>query len=756
MYKKPVIWLLTVFMLCAGLMMVTASAQAAKAKSGPATVMFVLDASGSMWGQVKGKAKIEIAKEVMVKLADGLPDDMRVGLSAYGHRRKGDCNDIETLIKPGPLNRAALKAKVNAISPKGKTPLSEAVRQAAKELRYTEDKATVVLVSDGLETCAADPCALAVEMAKAGVDFTVHVIGFAITKDEQERLRCLADRTGGLFLSADDADGLLAALMKTVAKVKEPPKPVVEDPGKARLMGPAQVPAGQAFTVKWEGPDSKGDFVALAPKDPKDDNTLSYAYTKSGNPVRLTAPGDPGDFELRYKHGHTGKVIGRAPIKVTQVTAGLEAPDKAQVAQKIQVKWKGPGYRGDYISVAKPDQDPGSYQHYAYTSAGNPVSLQAPAEPGGYEVRYIMGAGDKLLAKRNIQVTPASAQVKAPAETQVAKKIKVDWQGPDGEGDYISVARSDQDPGSYVHYTYTKSGNPALVLAPSDPGEYEVRYIQGLGDKLLAKTAIKVLAAGASVKAPESAGIGSKFKVSWQGPGNDPDYISVAKPDQEPGSYVHYAYAKSGNPLELRAPSDPGQYEVRYILGEGEKLLAKTVITIKPVSASVKAAESAAAASKVKVAWQGPDGEGDYISVAKPDQDPGSYQHYAYAKSGNPLELRAPSDPGQYEVRYILGQGERLLAKTPIKINPVSASLKAPESAKADSKIKVNWQGPGYEGDYISVAKPGQDPGSYVHYAYARGNPLELRVPKEPGQYEVRYILGQGEKLLAKEKLNVK
>ena len=178
---------------------------AAPAAAEPANVVFVLDASGSMWGQIDGKAKITIAKEVMNKLIDSLPDDMRVGLFAYGHRSKGDCRDIEMLIPVGPLNRSAMKSRIAALNAKGKTPLTDAVRQAAEALRYTEEKATVILVSDGLETCEGDPCKLAAELAAKGVDFKVHVIGFDMTKEEQARLSCLADKTGGLFLAAGNA-----------------------------------------------------------------------------------------------------------------------------------------------------------------------------------------------------------------------------------------------------------------------------------------------------------------------------------------------------------------------------------------------------------------------------------------------------------------------------------------------------------------------------------------------------------------------
>jgi len=134
-------------------------------------VIFILDASGSMWGQISGKPKIQIAKEVMNDLIDRLPPDMRVGLMAYGHRRKGDCNDIEMLVPVGKLNPSQMKTRINAISPKGKTPLSEAVRQAAEKLHYAAKRATVVLVSDGLEFCGGRKVERFLDIYAGGSDY---------------------------------------------------------------------------------------------------------------------------------------------------------------------------------------------------------------------------------------------------------------------------------------------------------------------------------------------------------------------------------------------------------------------------------------------------------------------------------------------------------------------------------------------------------------------------------------------------------
>jgi Ca-activated chloride channel family protein len=208
--------------------------------------------------------------------------------------------------------------------------------------------------------------------------------------------------------------------------------------------------------------------------------------------------------------------------------------------------------------------------------------------------------------------------------------------------------------------------------------------------------------------------------------------------------------------VKLQAPSDPGTYEIRYILGRGAKLLAKTTIEIKPVTARVQAPSSASMASDFDVSWQGPNAESDYICISHPGKSPGSRIHYTYTNRGNPVKLQAPSDPGTYEIRYILGRGAKLLAKTTIEIKPVTAQVTAPPSAKAGGTFEVNWEGPDSESDYISISHPGKSPGSRISYTYThKGNPAVVKSPKEPGIYEVRYILGRGQKLLDKTTIEI-
>jgi len=204
--------------------------------------IIILDASGSMWTQIGGQSRIAIARQTLNDVLKGVPDNLELGFMAYGHRSKGSCDDIELMVPPAAGTAGEISAAAAKISPKGMTPLTAAVKQAAELLKYTEDKATVILITDGLETCNADPCALATELEKSGVDFTIDVVGFGLSASEGKQVACLANNTGGQYFQATDAQGLTDALAKTVAQVAAPkaaPAPAPE---------PAPAPAPVADT----------------------------------------------------------------------------------------------------------------------------------------------------------------------------------------------------------------------------------------------------------------------------------------------------------------------------------------------------------------------------------------------------------------------------------------------------------------------------------------------------------------------------
>lgn len=221
--------------------------------------IIVLDGSGSMWAQIDGEARITIARDTLSEVLSTMPDDLELGLMTYGHREKGNCGDIEMLVAPAAGTAGAINTAAAKINPKGMTPLSDAVRLAAEELRYTEDKATVILITDGLETCEVDVCALGMELENQGIDFTAHVLGFGLSDEEGRQVACLAENTGGKYLSAEDGDALVDALTTTVAEVAEAapvPAPEPEPEPAPAVLDYNIVPT---VSLSEGGPDIPGD-----------------------------------------------------------------------------------------------------------------------------------------------------------------------------------------------------------------------------------------------------------------------------------------------------------------------------------------------------------------------------------------------------------------------------------------------------------------------------------------------------------------
>lgn len=192
-------------------------------------ILFILDGSNSMWGQVDGTAKIETAKTTLGKLMTDLPAGAKLGLMAYGHRSEKDCNDIELLSPLGKEDGAALAKRVAGITPTGKTPIGASLEQSKGAFKGLEGQNNfIVLISDGIESCEADPCAVAASLKEAGLNVRAHVVGFGLTKEEGKQLTCIADNTGGRYFDAGSTVAFNDAVKEVVTLTEQPPEPKPE------------------------------------------------------------------------------------------------------------------------------------------------------------------------------------------------------------------------------------------------------------------------------------------------------------------------------------------------------------------------------------------------------------------------------------------------------------------------------------------------------------------------------------------------
>ena len=177
----------------------------------------ILDLSGSMKLPLGKSTRIATARRVLRDVVAKIPDDFNVGLRVYGHRygsrQKETCTDSELVVPIQKLNRERLLTLVDSKQPRGETPLVYSVLQTAADLKAAGG-GSVILITDGEESCHGDSVAAARELKASGVDINLQILGFTLSgKQIQQDLTQFAEATGGRYYSAQDGEALGRALL---------------------------------------------------------------------------------------------------------------------------------------------------------------------------------------------------------------------------------------------------------------------------------------------------------------------------------------------------------------------------------------------------------------------------------------------------------------------------------------------------------------------------------------------------------------
>ncbi|ASR35571.1 hypothetical protein BAY61_11815 [Prauserella marina] len=295
-------------LLCAALAAVGAGppASAQETTEQLAPVMVTLDASGSMaQAMPEGGTRMDSAKTALTGLVDGLDAEARLGLQVYGSQtgespeeKAAGCEDIVTAEPVGPVDKQALSQTIDGIEPSGYTPIGAALRAAADELP-DEGPRAVVLISDGIDTCAPpDPCEVAEELDAEGVELSVHAVGFQVDDEARSQLTCLADATGGSYTDATDAGELEEQLPQVVNRAQRTyeaqgtPITGTEDfPGAPAITAGQYVDTIDAGQTKYyslsvpEGYTAHVAATAIIPGD-ESDAGVPRLYTRLFDPAR--------------------------------------------------------------------------------------------------------------------------------------------------------------------------------------------------------------------------------------------------------------------------------------------------------------------------------------------------------------------------------------------------------------------------------------------------------------------------------------
>jgi hypothetical protein len=350
----------------------------------------------------------------------------------------------------------------------------------------------------------------------------------------------------------------------------------------------------------------------------------------------------------------------------------LTTPATAEAGSTITLQVVGSGDPRDFVTVMPKGSPEGSYKSYEYVTSPT-LKLVMPAEAGEYELRLCAAATPyKTILSKPIRITAPKASVSSATSVAAGGKLEVRWTGPANERDYIAIGETTPGGRPYLDYKYAREGNPVKLQVPERPGNYEVRYFLGVGDVILARQTLTVGGVTASLSAPAQVAAGAKFKVTWTGPNNERDYVTLVKAGAAEKSYERYEYTSKGSTLELTAPDVPGNYELRYATGRDYITLARTPVTVGAITGTVNGPAQAVAGETFKATWKGPDNPRNYVTIVLKGAREGTYSgsYFYTTPQNNPGSLLAPLAPGEYELRYSTAESYVTLARAAITITP--------------------------------------------------------------------------------------
>lgn len=160
-------------------------------------LLFVLDGSGSMRANWEGKTRMQIAKKALSNIVDSLKvnKNVELGLRVYGHqfdRKYQNCQDSKLEVSFGANSHDNIINKLKTIQPQGVTPISISLEKAANDFPKDPNyRNVIIIITDGLESCGGDPCAVSQALQKKHIFLQPFIVGIGMTNKDAKQFDCL-------------------------------------------------------------------------------------------------------------------------------------------------------------------------------------------------------------------------------------------------------------------------------------------------------------------------------------------------------------------------------------------------------------------------------------------------------------------------------------------------------------------------------------------------------------------------------------
>lgn len=400
-------------------------------------LLLIYDSSNSMWGTLPdGSRKYEAGRRAIAAALASTPPERLVALRAYGHRHAERCDDIELLL---PLERAAVQSgrieqRITALRPTGKTPITRSLTLGLDDL--PQQRGEILLITDGVETCDADPCTLIERWRARGIDVRVHVVGVGLEHHQRQAMQCLTDTSGGIYRDADSEESFSAAITEISRGAPQP------------------VPQPNAYAVVLDSVDMAGEPIRALGMVRNVDGNSSWPIRSDG---RTPLPG-PG----RYIASVGARLANTEPYAPTEVPFTIDAPGE----QRLRVAVRRPAsLSATFTKAGEPHPGAlvtawsGAEQAFQFRPADRPF-----AAPGAYRFTTELDADNTLELSATL-VEGEHTEIAFEAVSTV--RVTVDLTLPDGSVRHRVVSLHQIGEQRYRFH----GGHGSLVR----PGTYEIR-----------------------------------------------------------------------------------------------------------------------------------------------------------------------------------------------------------------------------------------------------------------------------------------
>lgn len=424
--------------------LVASAQETASSNTTDSKVLIVHDWSNSMWGAfADGERKYLAGVTALTAALDGGFGGRDVGYRAYGHTQPGDCRDSELISDFAPLEqvRPAIVETLSQVRPTGKTPITYSLKQGLSD--FDGAPGDILLISDGIETCDADPCDLMREWTASNVSIRVHVVGVGLNEMERSAMACIADESGGKYFDADSAEGFeeaLSEVAETIEVAEAEPEPAA--------------PTG-TIGLRINTVDEDGRAYRSSGKIFFDGEQVGTAASAG---YGRNVVDEPGDYEIEIGPLLSDGSIYRPVRQTVTVSAGSDTTVTVIVNPPARVKAifteAGERHSGAHVTAWQDGEEAFSFR----------AKDEALATPGEYEFRSTPN-GDNSVS----QTATLTAGDLTTVEFELIETVraKIQFELPDGE-----IIRRHSELWQNGEKIYgVLSGNGAVVR----PGTYELR-----------------------------------------------------------------------------------------------------------------------------------------------------------------------------------------------------------------------------------------------------------------------------------------